>query len=297
MKDDNYEKPEKDDSEEIPVFSDRDLGDYLDIEEKYSMGGEAPPEVDPPPQTLASLKRQRRSRRSLIFVALLCLGLGILVLAIFRVMKPEVKKPQIVAKRMKRTIPPIEREEGPAIPEAVGKKGEEEKPLEGGIPEVEKPSVSKPPEAPLVSREREAEKKVVIIGGTEPPKGEGEGRVTEAEKEGPDVEGKGETKPQFAKAEGPKVPAIPERKLPIGRFTVNVGSFRERVRAERLVNELKEKGYKAFVGEATIPQRGTWYRVSVGRFPSREKAQAFARAVKEKEGIDFFVRKLKEVKK
>jgi cell division septation protein DedD len=296
MKDDNYEKPEKDDSEEIPAFSDRDLEDYLDVEEKYSTGEEAPPEVNPPPQTLGTLKRQRRSRRSLIFVALLCFGLGILVLAVFYVMKPEVKKPQIVAKRMKRPIPPIEREEGPAIPGAVGKKGEEEKPLEGGIPEVEKPSVPKLPETPLVSREREAAKKVVIIGGTEPPKAEEE-KVIEAEKEGPDVKGRGETKPQFAKAEGPKIRAIPERKLPIGRFTVNVGSFKERVKAERLMNELKEKGYKAFVAEAAVPQKGTWYRVSVGRFPSREEAQTFARVVKEKEGIAFFVRELKEVKK
>ncbi len=299
MKDDNYEKPEKDDSEEIPVFSDRDLEDYLDVEEKSSMGEEAPPAVDPSPQAFASLKRQRRSRRSLIFVALLCFGLGILVLVVFFVMKPEVKKPQIVAKRMKRPIPPFEKGETPAIPGAVGEKGEEEKPLEGAMPEVEKPSVPKPSETPLVSREREAEKKVVIIGGTEPPKAEEEDKVIEAEKEGPGMEGRGETKPQFAKAEGPKIPApaIPERELPIGRFTVNVGSFKERVQAERLMNELKEKGYKAFVAEATIPQKGTWYRVSVGRFPSRKEAQTFARAVKEKEGIDYFVREIKEVKK
>jgi cell division protein FtsN len=299
MKDDNYEKPEKDDSEEIPAFSDRDLEDYLDVEEKYSMGEEAPPEMNPPPQTLGTLKRQRRSRRSLIFVALLCFGLGILVLAVFFVMKPEVKKPQIVAKRMKRPIPSIEREEGPAIPGTFGEKGEGEKPLEGGMPEVEKPSVPKLPETPLVSREREAEKKVVIIGGTEQPKAEGEDKVIEAEKEGPDIEGRGETKPQFAKAEGSKIPApaIPARKLPIGRFTVNVGSFKERVKAERLMNELKDKGYKAFVAEATIPQKGTWYRVSVGRFPSRKEAQTFAQEVKEKEGIDYFVRELKGVKK
>ncbi len=280
MKDDNYEKPEKDDSEEIPVFSDGDLEDYLDVEEKSSMGEEPPPAVDPSPQAFASLKRQRRSRRSLVFVALLCFGLGILVLVVFFVMKPEVKKPQIVAKRMKRPIPPFEKGETPAIPGAVGEKGEEEKPLEGAMPEVEKPSVPKPSETPLVSREREAEKKVVIIGGMEPPKGEEEKKVIEAEKKGPDIEGTGEPKPQFAKAEGPKIRATPERKLPIGKFTINVGSFKKRVTAERLMNELKAKGYKAFVAEASIPQKGTWYRVSVGRFPSREEAQTFAQTVK-----------------
>lgn len=294
MKDDNYEKPEKGNSEEVPVFSEKDLENYLEVEEKYSNVEETPPEVDSPPQTFASLKRQRRSRRSLIFVVLLCFGLGILVLLAYHVMKPEVKKPQIVAKQMKRPIPSVERKEGPAIPGAVGKEGREEKPLEGGIPEGEKPSTPKLQETPLVSRERGAEKKVVIIGGAEPPKGEEEGKITRAGEEGPDMKRKGEAKPQFAKVEEPKIRAIPEGKLPIGRFTVNVASFRERVRAERLMNELKGKGYKAFVAEAPIPQKGTWYRVSVGHFPSREEAQAFGRTVKEKEGIDFFVRKLKK---
>jgi cell division protein FtsN len=297
MKDDNYEIPEGDNSEEVPVFSDRDLEDYLDVGEEYSSEGEMPREVDPPPQTLASLKRQRRSRRSLIFVALICFGLGILVLVIFLGMKPEVKEPQIVAKRMKGRIPSIEGEEGPAIPGAIEEKGMEEKPLEAQIPGLEKPSVPKLPEESLVSREREAEQKVVIIGGTEPPKGEEENKVLEAEKEGSDTRGKEETKPQFAKAEGSKIQGIPERKLPIDRFTVNIGSFRERTSAERLTNELKAKGYKAFVAEATIPQKGTWYRVSVGRFPSREEAQAFARTVKEKEGTDSFVRELKETER
>ena len=39
MKDGNHERPEKDDSEEVPVFSDRDLEDYLRVEEEYSGGG------------------------------------------------------------------------------------------------------------------------------------------------------------------------------------------------------------------------------------------------------------------
>lgn len=296
MKDDNHEIPEGDNSERVPVFSDRDLEDYVGAGGKYSSGEEIPREMDPPVQTLDPLKRQRRSRRSLIFVALLCFGLGLLVLAIFFGMKPEVKKPQIVAKRMKGRIPPVEREEGLALPGMIEKKGMVEKPLEGGIPEMEKPSVPKFPEEPLVSRER-AEKKVVIIGGTEPAKEEQEKKVIEAQKEGLVMEGRGEAKPQFAKAEGPKIRGILERKLPVNRFTINVGSFRERVRAERLMKELKTKGYEAFVAEAAVPQKGTWFRVSLGRFPSRGEAQAFAREVKEKEGMDFFVRELRETEK
>jgi len=62
------------------------------------------------------------------------------------------------------------------------------------------------------------------------------------------------------------------------------------------VRELEEKGYEAFVEKASISQKGTWYRVAVGRFSSRGEALAFAQGLKEK-GINYsFVRKLKGVK-
>jgi len=291
MKDSNHERPEKDGSEEVPVFSDRDLEDYLRVEEEYSREGEIPTEEDPSPPILASLKRQRRSKRSLMFVALLCLGMGIVVLAIFFFMKPEVRKPQIVAKRMKRPISSVEQKEKPGISGVVGKKEGEEKPSEGTIPEGEKPSTSEPS---AIIRERGADKKVIILGGKELLKEEKEVKVPEGEGITPETKEKEEEKPRVAKVEEPKVQAIPEQKLPMGKFTINVASFRQKVRAERLMGELKNKGYKAFVAEASIPKRGTWYRVSVGRFPSRGEAETFARELKEKEGLDSFVRELKE---
>ena len=291
MKDSNHERPEKDGSEEVAVFSDRDLEDYLRVEEEYSREGEIPTEEDPSPPILASLKRQRRSKRSLMFVALLCLGMGIVVLAIFFFMKPEVRKPQIVAKRMKRPISSVEQKEKPGISGVVGKKEGEEKPSEGTIPEGEKPSTSEPS---AIIRERGADKKVIILGGKELLKEEKEVKVPEGEGITPETKEKEEEKPRVAKVEEPKVQAIPEQKLPMGKFTINVASFRQKVRAERLMGELKNKGYKAFVAEASIPKRGTWYRVSVGRFPSRGEAETFARELKEKDGLDSFVRELKE---
>ncbi len=293
MKDKNNEGSGKDTPEEVPVFSDQDLEDYLKVEEEYSGGAEMATEPDPSPQTIASLKRQKRSKRSFMFIALLCIGLGILVLVVFFFMRPEVRKPQIVAKRMKRSIPAPEREEKRTIPGVVG----EEKVPEGGVPEKEKPAVSAPSEPSMIIQERGTDKKVIILGGKELPKEEKEVKVSEEEARKPEAREESQEKPKVAKVEEPKSRPAPEEKLPSGRYTVNVGSFRERARAERLRKELEEKGHKAFVAKAAIPQKGTWYRVSVGRFPSRAEAETFSRTLKQKDGLSSFVRELKETER
>jgi cell division protein FtsN len=252
-------------------------------------------------QTLASLQIQRRSKRSLFFVALLCLGLGILGLAFFFVMKPEGDKSQIVAKPIRLPIPDIERTEEPMALGIVGMREGEEKLLEEDKTDGEKPSLLIPPEAPLMSREEGTEEKAVIIVGTTIPESDEGEKVPEAEGKGPVIAGGIETKPQetkprFAKVEEPKILAVPEQKLPVGGYTVNVGSFREKVWAVQLIKELEGKGYRAFIEETVIPNKGTWYRVAVGQFPSRREAQSFAQELKEREGKNSFVRKLKEVK-
>jgi cell division septation protein DedD len=225
-------------------------------------------EIDPSRQSLFPGGTLNSSGRSLLLVILLCVLFGAVLLGLISFMKPEVKRPSWVGQRIRLPIPSVEREG--------------------------RPPVFKPPESQTVIQEEPGQEKVRITGERELPKEEKEVAVAEVGVKKPEVEGEGQGKTQVAMVEEPKGPGKPEGKLPKGLYTVNIASFRKRDRAQRLIKELEGKGYEAFVEEANIPQKGTWYRVAVGRFPSRKEALAFARELKGK-GIDYsFVRKLRE---
>jgi cell division septation protein DedD len=297
MKDFTDDKPEKDTSEEIPVLSDRDPEDSSEVEEEYSEE-DTLSEMDTSPQAFASMRRQKWSKRSLILVLLLCVVFGVLLLVVISFMKPEEKRPQIVDKRIKPSIETIEREKESTISGIVGRKETEEKPVGEALPEGEKSIVAKPLKSSVAIQERGPKKEMSIPGGEEVPKQEIPVPGAEVEGRKLEIEKREQGKSQVAMVEESKGRAVPaEGKRPRGRYTVNVASFRERVRAERLTKELEKKGYKAFVEEAPISKKGTWYRVAVGRFSSRGEAQTFARTLKEKEKMDSFVRELKEAKK
>ena len=78
------------------------------------------------------------------------------------------------------------------------------------------------------------------------------------------------------------------RVLPAPVFTVQVGSFRERGAAERLVARMRSQGVEAGVVEASVAGK-TWYRVQVGRFTTRAAAETHYRSVLRPKGIRGFV--------
>ncbi len=61
-----------------------------------------------------------------------------------------------------------------------------------------------------------------------------------------------------------------------GEYTIQVIAFKERKRAEEIMENLQEAGYPAFVEQISM-RGGAWYRVCIGRYPSRDEA---SRAVK-----------------
>ena len=80
-------------------------------------------------------------------------------------------------------------------------------------------------------------------------------------------------------------PAIPTGKaLNVGNniykygnyFVVQVAAFRSSSISENEAGKYRNKGLNAFVEAAEIPGRGTWYRVRVGNFNSKEEALIFA---------------------
>jgi cell division septation protein DedD len=106
-----------------------------------------------------------------------------------------------------------------------------------------------------------------------------------------------ETRQEMAETNAGLKPAMLEEKsepveepgpLP-GSYTVNLASFRERARADRFVQELRQKGFEAFCWEIDLPEKGKWHRVSVGNFPTLEYAKNFVAQEKLKESYSLFI--------
>ncbi len=54
---------------------------------------------------------------------------------------------------------------------------------------------------------------------------------------------------------------------------IQVASFQDKSRAEIVANGLKQKGYQPAISPKELPEKGTWYRVSVGDFNTEEEAK------------------------
>jgi cell division septation protein DedD len=77
--------------------------------------------------------------------------------------------------------------------------------------------------------------------------------------------------PASAPAAPPPAPAAAATGRP---FTVQISAVRTEEEARRLVEKLRQRGYAAYVEPIGIPDKGTWYRVRMGEFPSKEFARS-----------------------
>lgn len=71
---------------------------------------------------------------------------------------------------------------------------------------------------------------------------------------------------QPAMAEGTDLDSV------VATYSVQVASFLTPERAQRLIEELTKKGYRAYVHPFEVPGQQSWYRVKVGKFADRATA-------------------------
>lgn len=74
-----------------------------------------------------------------------------------------------------------------------------------------------------------------------------------------------------------------------GGFQLQVASFKDPADADKLVEELRRRGHRAFRQAAYVPDRGLWHRVRIGPFKSRLEAQRYKAEFERNERMSPFV--------
>lgn len=74
-----------------------------------------------------------------------------------------------------------------------------------------------------------------------------------------------------------------------GGYQLQVSSFHTQPEAEAFADQLRARGHKAYVLEAHVAGRGTWYRVRVGPFPTQHAAMQYRSSFEEREHVVPFI--------
>ena len=74
-----------------------------------------------------------------------------------------------------------------------------------------------------------------------------------------------------------------------GGYQLQVSSFHTQGEAQGFADQLRARGHKAYVVEAHVPSRGTWFRVRVGPFGSQHAAAAYRASFEEREHVVPFI--------
>jgi len=89
----------------------------------------------------------------------------------------------------------------------------------------------------------------------------------------------------------PKEQPIKKKSAEPGKFMVQVVSYQEKSKAEKLVKMISGMGYPARTEVTELPEKGKWYRVLMGEFSSRPEAQAAVDDVSRKnKGLNCVIR-------
>jgi cell division septation protein DedD len=82
---------------------------------------------------------------------------------------------------------------------------------------------------------------------------------------------------------------VPEATSAAGAFTLQLGASLSRDDAERQASRLRDKGYAPYIVSAEVPGKGTWYRVRMGSFPTKDAATRYLQDFKRETQAEAFV--------
>ncbi len=74
-----------------------------------------------------------------------------------------------------------------------------------------------------------------------------------------------------------------------GGYQLQVSSFRSQAEADQFAGQLRARGHKAYVVEAHVAGRGTWYRVRIGPFSTQQTAASYRASFEEREHVVPFI--------
>jgi DedD protein len=74
-----------------------------------------------------------------------------------------------------------------------------------------------------------------------------------------------------------------------GGYQLQVSSFRTEVEAQAFADQLRARTHKAYVVEAHVPGRGTWFRVRIGPFPTQHSASQYRAGFEAREHVVPFI--------
>jgi cell division septation protein DedD len=87
-------------------------------------------------------------------------------------------------------------------------------------------------------------------------------------------------------------PPTPANAAPAGHeggYQLQVSSFRTMAEAQGFADQLRARAHKAYVVEAHVPGRGTWFRVRVGPFPTKNAVTQYRTSFEAREHVVPFV--------
>ena len=75
----------------------------------------------------------------------------------------------------------------------------------------------------------------------------------------------------------------------VARYSIQIGSYPQLELANQAVENWKSKGYPAYMMIADIPEKGRWYRVRIGGFSEKIKADSYLSELTSREKVDALV--------